>query len=158
MSGMRTRYGVWLWVVVFGAVCAAVQTGDKPSSGEEFLGTWIGTWDGAGTGGFELTLEQTKDGALGGRVSVTGEPAYRSVLKTVEFAGKKMNAKYDFTPDERGEVVLDLTAAIARRNVRVTHLVTELDAAGQPVIEADETVPVTAVPAGDVPVLLRGVD
>ena len=106
---MRTRYGIWLWVVVFGAVCAAVQTGGKSSSGEEFLGTWIGTWDGAGTGGFELTLEKTKDGALGGRVSVTGEPAYKSVLKSVEFAGKKMNAKYDFTPDERGEVVLDLT-------------------------------------------------
>ena len=106
---MRRRSGIWLWVVVLGAVCAAVQTGDKPSSGEGFLGTWTGTWDGAGTGGFELTLEKTKDGALGGRVSVTGEPAYQAVLKTVAFDGKKMNAKYDFTPDERGEVVLDLT-------------------------------------------------
>ena len=43
-------------------------------------------------------------------------------------------------------------------SVRVTHVVTELDAANQPVIQPDETVPVGAVPVGDVPVLLKGVN
>ena len=56
------------------------------------------------------------------------------------------------------DAVLDLSAVITRRNVRVTHVVTELDAANQPVVPADETLSATAVPAGDVPVLLRGVD
>ena len=120
---MRTRCGIWLWVVVFGAVCAAVQTGDKPSSGEGFLGTWTGTWDGAGTGGFELTLEKIKDGALGGRVSVLGEPADKATLKSVAFDGKKMNATYDFTPDERAEVVLNL--AFDEKSARGTWLLRE---------------------------------
>jgi hypothetical protein len=34
--------------------------------------------------------------------------------------------------------------------------VTELDAANQAVVEPEETVPSSAVPAGDVPVLLEG--
>jgi hypothetical protein len=72
---MSTRYGVWMWLILFGALCAAAQGGDKPSSAEEFVGTWNGTWDGAGTGGFELTLEKNEDGTLGGRISATGEPA-----------------------------------------------------------------------------------
>jgi hypothetical protein len=53
---------------------------------------------------------------------------------------------------------LDLSSVIGTNNVRVTHLVTELDAANAPVILPEETVPVTAVPVGDVPVLLKGVN
>ena len=74
---------------------------------ESFAGTWSGTWEGAGSsGGFELTLEQAKDGPLIGKVSVTGEPTYKAVCKSLAFDGKKMTAKYDFTPDEQAEVVL----------------------------------------------------
>lgn len=73
---------------------------------DDVVGTWTGTWDGAGSGGFELTLEKTKDGALGGKVSVTGEPTYKATLKTATFDGKKLAATYDFPPDERAEVIL----------------------------------------------------
>jgi len=71
------------------------------------MGTWSGTWDGAGSsGGFELTLERDKDGALAVKVSVTGEPTYKATLKTVALEGGKMNAKYDFPPDDAAEVIL----------------------------------------------------
>ncbi len=100
---MRQRYAVWLWVIVFGALCSAAQSGGAP---DRFLGTWTGTWDGAGTGGFEITLEKGKSGALAGKVSVTGEPTYDATLTTVSFDGNKLSAHYDFPPDPGGEVVL----------------------------------------------------
>jgi hypothetical protein len=56
------------------------------------------------------------------------------------------------------DATVDLSSVIDHSNVRVTYLVTELDAANQPVITPEETVPATAVPVGDVPVLLKGVD
>jgi len=54
--------------------------------------------------------------------------------------------------------VLDLSSVMARQTLRVTHLVTELDAANQPVVQPEQTVTATAVPVGDVPVLLKGVE
>lgn len=106
---MRYRCCVWLWVFIFGAMCSAAQRGAEESSqGEQFVGTWTGTWEGpeASSGGFELTLEKAKDGALGGRVSVTGEPTYKAAFKALSFEGRKMSAKYDFPPDDRAEVHL----------------------------------------------------
>jgi hypothetical protein len=98
-----------LWVFILGAMCSAGQRGaEGSSSGEQFVGTWTGTWDAEGSGGgFELTIEKGKDGAVGGRVSVTGEPTYKATLKALSFDGKKMSAKYDFPPDEGGEVLLE---------------------------------------------------
>lgn len=106
---MRHRCCVWLCLVIFGAVCSAAQRGaEGASSGEQFVGTWTGTWDAGGSGGgFELTVEKGKDGVVSGRVSVTGEPTYKATLKALSFDGKKMSAKYDFPPDEGGEVLLE---------------------------------------------------
>jgi hypothetical protein len=95
-----------LWLLIFGAVCSAAQKEAEKSPGEQFLGTWSGSWDGAGSGGFELTLEKGSDGAVGGKVSVTGEPTYKATFNSLSFEGNKMSAKYDFPPDEGGEVVL----------------------------------------------------
>ncbi len=108
---MRDRSCVLLALVLFGATCLGAQTGgDKPPTGEQFVGTWTGTWDGAGSsGGFELTLEKDTNGAVTGRVSVTGEPTYKAAFKTLSFNGNKMTAKYDFPADERGEVALAAT-------------------------------------------------
>lgn len=107
---MKNRCVVWLWIVILGATCSAAQRGAEGSKpGEQFVGTWTGTWDGSGTGGFELTLEKDKDGALTGKVSVTGEPTYKATLKTLAFDGKKMTASYDFPPDPAGEVRLVTT-------------------------------------------------
>ena len=106
---MKSRWVVWLWIFVLGATCSAAQGGAESKSGEQFLGTWTGTWDGAGSGGFELTLEKDKNGAIGGTVSVTGDPTYKATLKTLTFDGKRMTATYDFPPDPGGEVRLATT-------------------------------------------------
>jgi hypothetical protein len=93
---------------MLGAVCSGAQQREGAAPAELF-GTWIGSWEGAGSGGFELTLEKGKDGAPGGRVSVTGEPTYKATLKTLSFDGKKMTATYDFPPDDQAEIRLEAT-------------------------------------------------
>ena len=88
---MRRRFGVGVVMLLIGAVCiGATQRGtDGSASPGDFAGIWAGTWEAgaAGSGGFELTLEKGKDGALGGRVSVTGEPTYKATLKTLSIRG-----------------------------------------------------------------------
>lgn len=103
---MRTNYSRLAVITAFAAVSIA---GHAAVADEKFAGVWTGTWDGAGTGGFELTLEKPKDGPLAGRVAVTGEPAYKATFKTVSFDGAKMTATYDFPPDERAEILLAAT-------------------------------------------------
>jgi hypothetical protein len=99
-----------LTVVMFVAGAAAQRGGDTPSSGDQFIGTWSGRWEGNGSGGgFDLTIEKGTDNALAGRVSVTGEPTYKATLKKLSFDGNKMTGAYDFTPDEAGEVILSAT-------------------------------------------------
>jgi hypothetical protein len=95
-------------VVLLGTTDPSAQQG---SSGEQYVGTWAGTWEmpGAGSGGFELTLEKDKDGAVIGNVAVTGDPAYKASIKTLSFDGPKMTARYDFPPDDRAEVHLAAT-------------------------------------------------
>jgi hypothetical protein len=92
------------------AGAAAQSPSDAKSSGEQYIGTWSGRWDSSGSGGgFELTIEKGQDNALAGRVSVTGEPTYKATLKKLSFDGAKMTGVYDFTPDERAEVLLSAT-------------------------------------------------
>jgi hypothetical protein len=110
---MTKRFLHCVLLLILGVVVAAAPQrgqGKDESPGVEFVGTWTGTWEMPGSsGGFELVLEKGSDGALGGRVSVTGEPTYKSVLKTLAFEGKKMTATYDFPPDDRLEVALATT-------------------------------------------------
>jgi hypothetical protein len=107
---MRRRACLWLCLFIVGVTCSAAQRGaEGTSSGEQFVGTWSGKWEGAGSGGFELTLEKSHDAPVTGKVSVTGEPTYKAPLKTLSFDGKKMSAAYDFPPDEAAEVLLAAT-------------------------------------------------
>jgi hypothetical protein len=105
------RFCLCLIVMLVGVVSTqARQRGADGTAASDLLGTWTGTWEGAGsTGGFELTLEKGKDGSTAGRVSVTGEPAYKATIGTLTFEGKKMTATYDFPPDESMEIVLTVT-------------------------------------------------
>jgi len=98
---VTNRLGVWLFLFLCTGVCFAAHFHAQGSAtGEEFAGVWSGSWGGGGgSGGFELTLEKGKDGVTG-RVSVTGEPTYKAAFKALSFDGKKMNAKYDFPPNE----------------------------------------------------------
>jgi hypothetical protein len=104
----------WIWCVLFVAAAvgstAAQRGGEGTAKPESFVGVWSGTWEAGGTGGgFELTLEQAKDGPLTGKVSVTGEPTYKATFKSLSFDGKKMSAKYDFPADQPAEVTLAAT-------------------------------------------------
>ena len=56
-----------------------------------------------------VAAEQAKDGPVTGRVSVTGEPAYKAALRSLAFDGKKLTAKYDFPADDSAEVTLAAT-------------------------------------------------
>ena len=99
-----------LFVLAFVCVPRA-QEKPEPVTPAPSTDTWVGTWEGAGSsGGFELTLEQPKEGPLTGRVAVTGEPAYTAVFTSVSFDGKKMTGRYDFPPDGQAEVSLAATA------------------------------------------------
>ena len=109
-SAVRQTLGLSVCLVLFTALCSAAQGGaGGAKEGEKFLGAWSGTWAGGGSGGFDLTLEKGAEGALGGKVAVTGGPTYNATLKTVSFESNKMTARYDFPEDEGIEVVLVAT-------------------------------------------------
>jgi hypothetical protein len=78
-------------------------------------------------------------------------------VRLYEFTFPSGDPAYVFWTDG-SQGTVDVSSVIGHAHVHVTHLVTDLDAANEPVVLPDETVPVTAVPVGDVPVLLRGVD
>ena len=116
---MRTRLLAGVAVLTIGMMSlvatGAAQSGSGSGGGDaaaakKYYGTWSGKWDGEGqTGGFDITLEDGKDGKPGGRVSVTGEPTYQATLKTVAFDGAKMTASYEFPPDPSATVNLTAT-------------------------------------------------
>ena len=109
-TAVRHNASTLVWVFILGVIGAAAPYGQGAVGSDQFLGTWSGTWDGAGSsGGFELTIERSKDGALAGKVSVTGEPSYEATLTQIAVDGMKMTARYDFTPQPGGEVLLAAT-------------------------------------------------
>ena len=93
-------------LVVAGATVAAAQE----TSGDEYIGQWTGTYEGSGTGAFELLLQKTSDGKAGGKVSVTTDGGnYDADLRTIAFKGKSIEAAYDFPLDPSAEVVMSAT-------------------------------------------------
>ena len=96
----------WLVALLLSTAIAGVSA-QKGSVPDDLAGTWTGTWDGAGSGGFELVLEKGKEGPAAGRVTVTGEPAYEATFAALKFDGKKMSATYDFPPETSMEIALD---------------------------------------------------
>jgi hypothetical protein len=105
---MHTTSRVWPLLIVCGlAFATAPSRAEQTSSSAEYTGQWAGTWDGSGSGEFELTLEKGKDGGPTGRVAVTTEQGnYTADLKAVSFTGKNMTATYDFPLDPSTEVAL----------------------------------------------------
>ena len=94
-------------LIVAAASTVAAQQGTAPS-GEQFLGTWTGTWDRGGlSADFELTLERGNDGSTVAKVLVAGDPTYQATLAQVAFDGAKMTGNYDFPPQPETEVVID---------------------------------------------------
>jgi hypothetical protein len=108
---MRNRKLVRVVAFLICAIVSAVSIeATQTSRGQEYTVTWAGTWDGSGSGEFEVTLEQPQDGAIGGRVAVTTDGGnYTAELKSVAFDGNKMTAMYDFPLDPSAEVAISAT-------------------------------------------------
>jgi hypothetical protein len=75
---------------------------------DQYIGTWKGTWEGAGAGGrFDLILAKGGDGKLAVSVSVgTDMGDYNAKFSTVTLTGDKLAGAYDYPPDPQGEVTI----------------------------------------------------
>jgi len=108
---MRIRRMSAVLVLAVSCMASAARTDARQaSSGEQYAGMWTGTYDGSGTGQFEMTLDKGQDGTMAGKISVTTEGGnYAADLKSVTFEGAKMTARYDFPLDPSAEVVMTAT-------------------------------------------------
>jgi len=104
MAAAAMLAGAWL--------VAHVAQGDAQPTGDEFVGTWTGTWEGGGAGRFDLTIERGSDGHLAGGVSVgTDQGDYTAKFTELSFDGNKMKAKYDFPLESRADIAIEGTFA-----------------------------------------------
>ena len=72
-----------------------------------FVGTYGGTWEGGGTGRFDLTIEKGADGQPAGGVSVgTDNGDYTAKFKELSFDGQNMKARYEFPLDTQADVAI----------------------------------------------------
>ena len=72
-----------------------------------FVGTWNGSWEGGGTGRFDLTNERGSDGQPAGGVSVgTEQGDYTAKFKELSFEGQNMKARYEFPLDTQADVAI----------------------------------------------------
>jgi hypothetical protein len=103
---MQRRWVTVALIAAIGAGALGAQTqAAKPADGEQFVGDWTGTWEGGGTGKFDIKFERGADGAITGGVSVgTDMGDYTAKFSTVKFEGGKLTARYDYTPDPQGEI------------------------------------------------------
>jgi hypothetical protein len=91
-------------LALLGAVAAA------QSDIAAFVGTWGGTWEGGGTGRFDLTIERGSDGQPAGGVSVgTDQGDYTAKFKELSFDGPNMKARYEFPLDTQADIMVDGT-------------------------------------------------
>jgi hypothetical protein len=100
-----------IWIAVLCSLwCLSASQAAGPSTGDAYLGTWTGTWEGGGgSGAFELKLERSGSAVAGSvNVGTDGGP-YTAKFKSMTFDGNKMTAKYDYPPDTQAEIALTAT-------------------------------------------------
>jgi hypothetical protein len=127
---MGTRKLAVVALLLLTSVCAALQFGVATAAdGDRYVGTWKGTWEGAGAGGrFDLTFVRGSDGKLSASVSVgTDMGDYNAKFSTVSLAADKLAGAYDYPPDPQGEVTI--TGSFDPKNATGTW---SLGAKGQP--------------------------
>jgi hypothetical protein len=96
---MRKQWFAAAALALLGAVAAA-QTDIAA-----FVGTWNGTWEGGGSGRFDLTIERGSEGQPAGGVSVgTDQGDYTAKFKELSFDGQNMTARYEFPLDARADI------------------------------------------------------
>ena len=98
---MRKQWLTVAALALLGAV--AMAQGDIAA----FVGTWNGSWEGGGTGRFDLTIERGSDGQPAGGVSVgTEQGDYTAKFKELSFEGQNMKARYEFPLDAQADIVV----------------------------------------------------
>ncbi len=116
--------------LMLAGICAALQFGlAVAAEGDQYVGTWKGTWEGAGAGGrFDLTFARGSDGKLAASVSVgTDMGDYNAKFSKMTLTGDKLAGAYDYPPDPQGEVIV--TGSFDPKNATGTW---SLGAKGQP--------------------------
>ena len=96
-------------IAMLALIWAAGQFGVAlAADGDQYIGTWKGTWEGAGAGGrFDLTFAKGSDGKLAASVSVGTEMGdYNAKFSAVTVTGDKLAGAYDYPPDPQGEVTI----------------------------------------------------
>jgi hypothetical protein len=78
------------------------------ADGDQYIGIWKGTWEGAGAGGrFDLTFTRGSDGKLAASVSVGSDMGdYNAKFGTLTVTGDKLAGAYEYPPDPQGEVTI----------------------------------------------------
>ena len=78
------------------------------TEGRQFVGAWTGTWEGGGSGKFNMKFEQGGDGAVRGSVAVgTDGGDYSATFATLSFTGGKMSGRYEYPLDTQGEIIIE---------------------------------------------------
>jgi len=102
------------WTMLALLVVLAVSAYDFPggtahaAEHRQFIGNWIGTWEGEGSGKFELSFAAAVGDALEGRITVgTSVGDYTTTFATLSFTGSKMTGRYAYPLDTHGEIVID---------------------------------------------------
>ena len=106
---MRMRKLAVVALLLLATVCAGLPSGIAiAADGDQYVGTWKGTWEGAGAGGrFDLTFARGSDGKLSASVSVgTDMGDYNAKFSKLTFVSEKFTGAYDYPPDVQGEVII----------------------------------------------------
>jgi hypothetical protein len=105
---MRLHKVAVAFLLLLGLWAAARVGVALAADGDQYVGTWKGTWEGAGAGGrFDLTFARGSDGKIAASVSVgTDMGDYSAKFSTVTVAGDKLAGSYDYPPDAQGEVTI----------------------------------------------------
>ena len=89
-------------------VCSVANPAqDQKATGDRFIGTWAGKWEGGGrNGNIEVSIARESDKLVGKVSATTDNGDYNAAFKTLSFDGNKMTAVYDMPAMENVEITL----------------------------------------------------
>jgi hypothetical protein len=102
------RFAVFALVMALTLWSAARFDVAAAADGDQYVGTWKGSWEGGGaTGRFDLTLVRDGEGKIIASVSVgTDMGDYNAKFSSVTLTVDKLTGAYDYPPDPQGEVTI----------------------------------------------------
>ena len=99
---------------VMGLVCTAVTLGGvslAQTAEDNLIGTWSGTWDGASTGKYTMSIARDEAKHLGGTVQTVPDEGggYTATFKSVVVDGATVRISYDSPAGDPTEIQLEAT-------------------------------------------------